>query len=56
MEAQGSYNSRAVKQHIWGLTYIDELIETELLESYGFTESYHDSYFALLDSKYCVLG
>ncbi|MEM9109968.1 MAG: RHS repeat-associated core domain-containing protein [Planctomycetota bacterium] len=40
-------SATVIKQHVWGLTYIDELIETTVDGT---------PYYAVLDSKYCVLA
>ena len=42
------------KRYVWGLTYIDELITVEVVDE--FLPNAYESYYAILDSKYCVMG
>ena len=50
-----SFSEMLFKQYVWGPTYIDELVELKVLDTVGVSDTYR-SYYALLDTRYCVLG
>ena len=45
-----------IKYYVWGLAYIDELIQTSVYEFYDGSSVGYSNYYALLDSKFSVLG